>query len=114
MNAELDPLVADRHFFASLIDANLPALDQILADDFILIDVMSGSEITKSSLLAVMGSGQVRFESIEPGDNLMRPYTDDCRRPGRTRMKGRLEAHRLLPAAATPMCSLCSKANGVW
>jgi len=90
MNAELDPLTADRHFLASLIDANLPALDQVLADDFILIDVMSGSEITKSSLLAVIGSGQVKFESIEPADNLVRLYQATAVVMGRTRMKGRL------------------------
>jgi len=58
MNAKLDPLVVDRHFFTSLIEANLLALDQVLAGDFILIDVMSGSEVTKSSLLAVIGSGK--------------------------------------------------------
>jgi Domain of unknown function (DUF4440) len=61
-----------------------------LADDFILIDVMRGSEITKSSLLAAIGSGQVQFESIEPGDNLMRLYKTTAVVTGRTRMKGRL------------------------
>jgi hypothetical protein len=40
MNIKLDPLLVDRRFFTSLIDANLPALDQVLAHDFILIDVM--------------------------------------------------------------------------
>ena len=90
MNAKLDPLVVDRHFFTSLIDANLPALDQVLAGDFILIDVMSGSEVTKSSLLAIVGSGQVRFESIEPADNLVRLYQTTAVVTGRTRMKGRL------------------------
>src|SRR6188474_2168757 len=74
MNAKLDPLAVDRHFFTSLTEANLTALDQVLAADFILIDVMSGSEVTKSSLLAVIGSGQVRFESIEPADNRVRLY----------------------------------------
>ncbi|HEU0007365.1 MAG TPA: nuclear transport factor 2 family protein [Terriglobia bacterium] len=90
MNAKLDPLVVDRHFFASLIEANLLALDQVLAGDFVLIDVMNGSEVTKSALLAVIGSGQVRFESIEPGDNLVRLYQTTAVITGRTRMKGRL------------------------
>ena len=89
MNAKLDPLVVDRLFFTSLTDANLLALDQILAGDFILIDVMSGSEVTKSSLLAAIGSGQVRFESIEPGDNLVRLYETTAVVTGRTRIKGR-------------------------
>src|SRR5262245_23306381 len=90
MNVKLDPLVVDRHFFTSLIEANLPALDQVLADDFILIDVMSGSEFTKSFMLAVVGSGQIRFESIEPADNLVRLYQTTAVVTGRTRMNGRL------------------------
>src|SRR5262245_43159211 len=89
MNAKLDPLVVDRLFFSSLTEANLLALDQILAGDFILIDVMSGSEVTKSSLLAALGSGQVRFGSIEPGDNLVRLYETTAVVTGRTRIKGR-------------------------
>src|SRR4030095_6414305 len=84
MNAKLDPLVVDRLFFTSLTEANLLALDQVLAGDFILIDVMSGSEVTKSSLLAAIGSGQVRFESIEPGDNLVRLYQTTAVVTGRT------------------------------
>ena len=90
MNAKLDPLVVDSLFFTSLIKANLPALDQVLAHDFILIDVMSGSEVTRSSLLAVIGSGQVKFESIEPADNRVRLYKTTAVVTGRTRMKGRL------------------------
>jgi len=90
MKAHLDPLAIDRQFFASLIEADLQALDGLLADDFMLIDVMSGSEITKSSLLAVMGSGQVKFEAIEPAENLVRLYQTTAVVTGRTQMKGQL------------------------
>jgi len=51
---------------------------------------MSGSEVTRSSLLAVIGSGQVKFESIEPADNRVRLYKTTAVVTGRTRMKGRL------------------------
>jgi ketosteroid isomerase-like protein len=90
MKAHLDPLAVDRQFFTSLIEADLQALDRLLADDFMLIDVMSGSEITKSSLLAVMGSGQVKFEAIEPAENLVRLYHTIAVVTGRTQMKGQL------------------------
>ena len=49
MTKELTPFETDRQFFTSLVEVNVEALDRILADDFILIDVMGGSEITKSS-----------------------------------------------------------------
>ena len=47
MDTKLDPLAADRAFFAALISANLDSLDSLLVEDFILIDVLSGAEITK-------------------------------------------------------------------
>jgi hypothetical protein len=61
-----------------------------LADDFILIEVMNGSEITKPALLAGIGSGQVEFESIEPTDNSVRLYQRTAVVTGRTQIKGRL------------------------
>ena len=88
MNASLDPLAVDRQFFTSLIQADFQTLDRLLARDFMLIDVMSGSEITKSSLLAVMGSGQVKFEAIEPAENLVRLYQKTAVVTGQTQMKG--------------------------
>jgi hypothetical protein len=45
MTDQSDPLEADRLFFASLLEVRLDALDQLLSDDFILVDVMSGSEV---------------------------------------------------------------------
>ena len=46
MNDELDPLVTDRQFFSALVAGSVEDLDQILADDFVLIEVMGGSEVT--------------------------------------------------------------------
>ena len=90
MNPNLDPLAVDRQFFTSLIEVDFQALDRLLARDFMLIDVMSGSEITKPSLLAAMGSGQVTFEAIEPAENLVRLYQTTAVVTGRTQMKGLL------------------------
>src|SRR5438094_474135 len=65
----MNPLAADKRFFNALIAGDVQALNRILADDFILIDVMSGSEITKAAFLAATGSGQVKFEAFEPAGN---------------------------------------------
>ncbi len=66
MHDKSDPLAAERQFFSSLIDTDVESLDRILGDDFLLIDVMTGSEIAKSDLLAVLRSGQLKFAAIEP------------------------------------------------
>jgi hypothetical protein len=89
MTDELDPLTAERNFFTALVEGSVEDLDRVLADDFILIEVMGGSEITKSSLLAAIGSGQLKFEAIEPADSRLRVYQSTAVITGRTQMKGR-------------------------
>jgi ketosteroid isomerase-like protein len=86
----MNPLAADKQFFDALIAGDAQALGHILADDFILIDVMSGSEIMRSDFLAAIGSGQIKFESIEPADNRVRLYQSTAIITGRTHMKGQL------------------------
>lgn len=86
----MNPIVIDKQFFAALIAGDAQALDCILTEDFILIDVMSGSEITKPDFLAFIGSGQIKFESIEPDENRVRLYQTTAIVTGRTQMKGKL------------------------
>jgi hypothetical protein len=88
MGDELNPDAVERRFFTALIDANVEALDRILADDFILIDVMSGSEILKSVLLNLIRSGQLKFETIERLESRVRPYQGAAVINGRTLMSG--------------------------
>jgi len=38
-------------FFKALLEADGPELDRVLADDFLLIDVLSGSEFQKPTCL---------------------------------------------------------------
>ena len=48
--------------------------NEILADDFVLVDVMSGSEISKLELLTVVGMGQLRFTKIDVVESRVRSY----------------------------------------
>jgi ketosteroid isomerase-like protein len=91
MKPELDPMAADRHFFAQLLQASVEGLEELLTDDFLLIDVMSGSEITKAALLAVIGSGQLTFEAIDPAAVRVRVYPTTAIVTGRTQMRGRFD-----------------------
>ena len=90
MDEASDPRAAERAFFNALVEAGVEALDRVLADDFLLIDVMGGAEITKAALLAVLGSGQLRFKVIEPAEQRVRRYPATAVVTGRTRMRGRL------------------------
>ena len=64
--AQADPLSADDQFFAALLGVNRDALDRLLAPDFLLIDVMTGSEIPRAPFLDLVGSGQLVFDAIDP------------------------------------------------
>ena len=91
MDTKLDPLAADRAFFTALTSADVEALDSLLVDDFVLIDVSSGSEITKPMLLAAIGSCQVKFDAIEVIESRTRVYTANTAVvTGRTEMRGRV------------------------
>jgi len=83
------PLATEQQFFSSLIRGDVEALDRILGDDFLLIDVMTGSEVKKPDLLAVLRSGQLKFEAIEPVESQVRRYGITAVITGRTRMNGR-------------------------
>jgi ketosteroid isomerase-like protein len=91
MDTKSDPSSADRSFFAALISADLSSLDALVTDDFLLIDVLNGSEITKPMLLAAVGSSQVKFDAIDPIETRVRSYfTNTAIVTGRAEMRGRV------------------------
>jgi len=91
MSNETGPLTADAQFFKALIDADVATLEDLLAADFILVDVMGGSEVPKAALLGLVGSGQLKFESIKPADAHVRIYGATGIVIGRTEMRMRFE-----------------------
>jgi ketosteroid isomerase-like protein len=86
----VNALTTDSDFFAALIRGDTAALDRILADDFVLIGVVDGSEIPKNDLLTAIDLRQLEFESIEPSENRVRIYHTTAVVTGRTDMKGRM------------------------
>jgi hypothetical protein len=91
MKVETGPLVADGQFFKALIDADVVALEDLLDANFILVDVMGGSEVPKAALIGLVGSGQLIFESIKPTDAHVRIYGTTGIVIGRTEMQMRFE-----------------------
>jgi ketosteroid isomerase-like protein len=98
MHDESGPLAVERQFFGFLIQADVKGLDRVLGDDFLLIDVMTGSEVARSDLLAVLGTGQLKFEAIEQLDSRLRLYGETAVVTGRTQMSGQFGG---TPFAAT-------------
>ena len=112
MHNQSDPLAAEQQFFSSLIGGDVGALDRILADDFLLIDVMTGSEVRKPDLLAVLGSGQLKFEAIEPVESRVRLYGITAVITGRTQMSGRFS--EMVFTASSRYTHVFFKEQGQW
>jgi ketosteroid isomerase-like protein len=86
--AQPGPGGAERSFFEALMRGDTARLEEVLTDDFLLIDVMSGTEVDRAALCALVGSGDLKFESIEPEGARDRRYGTCAVITGRTRMRG--------------------------
>jgi ketosteroid isomerase-like protein len=78
----------DRAFFHALVARDLPALEELLASDFLIVDVGSGGVHARDQLLDAVRDGSVVFDSIEehPDDALTRREGDVGITVGRTSM----------------------------
>jgi ketosteroid isomerase-like protein len=85
---ESEVKAAEDRFFESLLLGDRSGLDRILDDDFLLIDVMTGSEVPKAALLEVVGLRQLVFEAVARIDARVRSYEGTAVVTGQTRMKG--------------------------
>jgi ketosteroid isomerase-like protein len=65
---------ADAAFFKALLDGDVAALEELLADEFVIVDVASGSVHPRAAFLEAISGGMVTFEAIEtfPEENLVR------------------------------------------
>src|SRR4051812_2609914 len=82
------PEAAEQEFFTALVEADVAALGRVLSDDFLLIDVMTGSEVSRAALLEVVGSGQLRFDGVDRTEYRVRLYGATAVITGRTEMRG--------------------------
>jgi ketosteroid isomerase-like protein len=89
-----DVLAAEGRFFGALLQGDGTALRAVLTTDFVLIDVMTGSEIPAEVFVDLVGSGRLRFESVERLDARVRTYGGAAVVTGATRMGGRYETQQ--------------------
>jgi hypothetical protein len=82
---------AEREFFDALTAGSVPRLDGVLAEDFQMIDVMTGSEVSRPMLLGLIGSGDLQFLTIDVLEARTRDYGTTAIVTGRTRMRGRFQ-----------------------
>ena len=66
----------DARFFQALLESDRDSLDELLAPDFLIVDVNAGGLTNRTDFLAAVDSGLVSFESIEtsPEETVVREY----------------------------------------
>jgi len=81
-------LACDESFFTALLAADHDLLGTILADDFVIIDVLSGQVARREELLGAISSGQLRFAEVTryAEDRSVRLRDSAAVVAGRTRM----------------------------
>ena len=87
-NIEKEVSAAEDRFFEALLLGDRSRLEQVLAEDFLLIDVLTGSEVPREALLEVVGSRQLVFEAIARIEARVRSYDGTAIVTGQTHMKG--------------------------
>lgn len=83
-----EPLGAEDAFFQALVKADAGLLDSILAEDFLIIDIMRGDVTGRVGFLAAVAARQVDFDQIDPADRQVRRYGPTAIITGRTQMSG--------------------------
>ena len=82
------PKAVEQEFFAALIEADADVLGKLLADAFLLIDVMTGSEVSKAALVEAVGARLLRFDELNRIECRVRRYGVTAVITGRTEMRG--------------------------
>src|SRR3954452_19086710 len=82
---------ADDRFFAALLAADAAELDAVLADDFLLVDVVGGAVVERAAFIATVGSGLLRLSTVSVLERRTRRHGDTAIVVGRTQMEGRFE-----------------------
>ena len=82
-------IAAEDAFFGALLAIDRAALERVLAPEFLLVDVMTGSEIPRDFLVDAIASRQLIFEAITRAAGRVRHFGATAVVVGETRMRGR-------------------------
>lgn len=69
---------ADRSFFQALLDRDVAALETLLSEQFLIVEVAGGSVHDRDAFIGAIESGAVSFDDIEtfPAETVIRLASD--------------------------------------
>jgi ketosteroid isomerase-like protein len=87
-----EPERAEDQFFAALVAADVDRLEQLLAEDFLIVDVMSGGVVDRTAFVAALRDRLLEFGRVDLIERQTRRYGDTAIIVGRTQMSGSFDA----------------------
>jgi len=86
--ATSDAELAEDRFFAALLAGDAEGLEELLSDDFLIVDVMSGSVAGRAPFIAALRDGSLKFDAVTLVERDTRRRGDTAIIVGRTQMAG--------------------------
>ena len=84
--------LAEDQFFDALLAGDVAQLEEVLAEDFLIVDVMSGGVADRASFIAALRDRRLAFERVHLVERQTRRHGDTAIIVGRTEMSGSFEA----------------------
>jgi ketosteroid isomerase-like protein len=109
-------MAADAAFFAALLAADAARLEQLLADDFMIVDVNQGAVTDRAAFIGFAASGAARFEAIDTdaADSIVRFYGATAIVIGATAMRFKLEDGSSFSARSRYTHVFARASSNVW
>lgn len=79
---------AEDEFFAALVAGDVRRIEEVLDEEFLIVDVMSGGVADRASFVAAVRDRLVEFERVALVERVTRRYGDTAIIVGRTEMSG--------------------------
>jgi ketosteroid isomerase-like protein len=94
-----DAELAEDQFFDALATSDVERVDQLLAQDFLIVDVISGRVVDRAAFIAALRDRLLAFERVDLVERRTRHYGETAVIVGRTEMAGSLDAARFAVAS---------------
>jgi ketosteroid isomerase-like protein len=79
---------AEDEYFDALLAGDVDRIDDLLTDDFVIVDVISGAVADREAFIAAIRDGLLVFERVHLVERLTRRHDDTAIIVGRTEMSG--------------------------
>ena len=84
--------LAEDRFFEALVAGDVEQVEEVLAEDFLIVDIMSGGVVDRPSFIAALRDRLLEFDGVRLVERLTRHHGDAAIIVGRTEMSGSFDA----------------------